>query len=359
MDTTGTEFVCPTCGADVVKTDTTCPKCGNPLEWEGVEAAPTGPQGAVRPLMDVRPMGIGDIFDRTFRMFGAVFTRSVVILLLLFIPASVILMVGAGQFYGSFAGLLPAAANGESPGPEASMALLSSGVVFAIAFLLAYIAVVIGEIAVTILVTGEFHGTRAAWTEALARAAGIRMLRGIGVMLLQGAAFAAIVVIPAVLFGLAGGGVGVVILSILASLVAVVYLFVCWALSVTAVGSEDLGVAASMRKSWVLVRSGWWRVLGILLLMGLLVGFAIMVITTPITLFAFWDFYREYFKAIASGGTGTPDPTMMVRAVSSMGPGLGLSMGINLMLTTLTRPVYATVLYFDLRARSGEFMRGA
>jgi len=239
------------------------------------------------------------------------------------------------------------------------MALLSSGIVFAISVLLAYIAVVVGEIAVTILVTGEFHGTRDGWTEVLARAAGVRMLRGIGVMLMQGLVYAAIVVVPALLFGLAGGGAGVVVLSILASLVAVVFLFIRWAFSLTAVGSEGLGVVVSMRRSWLLVRNGWWRVLGILLLLGLLVGFGIMVITTPITLFAFWDFYREYFKAIASGGTGAPDPATMAKAMSSMGPGLGLSMGLNLMLTTLTRPVYATVLYFDLRARSGEFVRGA
>jgi len=359
MDTGNAEFVCPTCGADVAVTDVTCPKCGNPLEWEGVEMAPVGRQSRPLPSPEVRPMGLGDIFDRTFRMFGAIFGRAIVILVLLFIPASAILMIGAGHFYGSLGELMPSVASGETPGTDEAMKLLEAGGVFALTFILAYLAAVIGEIAVTLLVSGEFYGTHVSWQEAFAKAAGVRMLRGIGIMLLQGLVYCAIVVIPAVLFGVAGGGIGVVVLSVFASVVAVMYLLIRWTFSLTAVGSEDLGVGTSMRRSWVLVRDGWWRVLGILLLMGVLIGFAIMVVTTPISLFAFWDFYREYFKAMAAAGNGAPDPTMLANALSSVGPGLGISMGINLMLTTLTRPVYATVLYFDLRARRGEFVRGA
>jgi len=359
MDTGNNEFVCPTCGADVIRTQSTCPACGNPLEWEGVEPAPPeGPPAASR-APDVRPMGLGDIFDRTFRMFGTVFTRAIVILLILFLPASLILMIGAGQFYGSIGELLPAAGSGEAPGPEQSLALLASLGMFGLSFVLAYIAVVIGEIAMTILVAGEFHGTRVEWKEAFAKAAGIRMLRGVAVMLLQGIVYAALLVVPAVLFAVAGGGLGAVILSVLTALVAVLFLFIRWAFALTAVGCEDTGVATSMRRSWLLVRNGWWRVFGILFLMALLVGFATMVVTTPISLVAFWDFYREYFKMLGAAGTGTPDPTMMAKAMSTMGPGLGLSMGLNLMLSTLTRPVYATVLFFDLRARRGEFVRGA
>ena len=359
METGNTEFVCPTCGADVVRTEVTCPKCGNPLEWEGVEGTPAGQPGPIPQAADVRPMGLGDIFDRTFRMLAAVFTRSVLILVLLFIPASLLLMAGAGHFYGTLGELLPSMASGETPGTDEAMTILSAGLVFALAFVLAYLGAVIGEIAVTILVSGEFSGTRLSWKDALARAAGFRMLKGVGIMLLQGLVYAAIIVIPALLFGVAGGGAGGIVLGILASLVAVIYLLIRWTFSLTAVGAEDLGVGTSMRRSWILVQNGWWRVLGILLLMGLLIGFAIMLVTTPISMIAFWDFYREYFRAIATGGTSAPDPAAMAKAMASMGPGLGLSMGLNLMLTTLTKPVYTTVLYFDLRARRGEFVRGA
>ncbi|HUI10687.1 MAG TPA: zinc ribbon domain-containing protein [Bacteroidota bacterium] len=358
MDAIGNEFVCPTCGADVVRSNVTCPKCGNPLEWEGVEAGPGADHGGISPAPDVRPMGLGDIFDRTFRMFSAVFTRSILISLILFLPASIVLMFGAGQFYRSIGTLLQTTVASETPGPEETLALLVSLGVFAISFALAFLAVIIGEIAVTILVTGEFHGSPVAWKEALARAAGVRMLRGIGIMLLQGLAYVAIIAIPAALFGVAGG-VLMVIPGLMISSVAVIFLLIRWTFSLTAVGCEDLGVTASMHRSWLLVRSGWWRVLGIILLMGLLVGFATMLITTPISLIAFWDFYREYFKALGAAGGGTPDPAQMAKVMSTMGPGLGISMGINLMISTLTRPVYATVLYFDLRARRGEFVRGS
>jgi hypothetical protein len=89
-------------------------------------------------------------------------------------------------------------------------------------------------------------------------------------------------------------------------------------------------------------------------LMAMLSGFAVTIVTTPLTFLGFWDFYKESFKAMAAGHGGL-DPAAMPGALKSMGLGLGISTSVNIALMGLITPIYTTLLYYDLRARNGEF----
>ena len=92
-----------------------------------------------------------------------------------------------------------------------------------------------------------------------------------------------------------------------------------------------------------------------LFLFGVITQFAVSIITTPITFVAMWRTYVEYFRMLGSMRQSTPDPEALSGVLSGMGFGAGISASLSFMLTMLIEPVYLTLLYFDLRARRGEF----
>ncbi len=351
MDAMGSEFICSECGSPISRSDTTCPNCGAPLEWADAPAQPEAPRQPDDDIQGVSPMTLGDIFDRTFRLIGKTFTRSILIVLILFVPATVLLVLGCTEFYGTIGELTTKARDGTAPGQDAVIGMLRSMVFFGFSVLVAYAAAMAGELAVTILVRHEFSGASLSWKEAWKKAMGIRYLRGLGVMALEASVMGGIFLGAIVLSVVLRGGFGPIFLFVSASIGFVVFLLVRWSLAFTIVGCEDRGIIPSLQRSWALVKDQWWRMCGILLLLGLLVGFGVALLTTPVSAIAMWDFYREYFRALGTAGSGQPDPELLGKAMSSIGPGVGISISLNLLLETLIKPVYTTILYFDLRVR--------
>ena len=351
------QFVCPQCGTTVYEADKVCPKCGTLLDWsvDLNDAAVIAKPGMNEPY--VAPMSLGDIFDRTFRLFGRVFSRSIIIVLILYIPISILLVKGAQEFYATI-GEITARGQGAAPGSDEVLTMLGWMGLFGISVLLAFLASLCGELAVTNLVRSEFTGSSMTWKGAFMEGIGIRFLRAAGVVGLEVVlvviAGVGVAVLSVALAATGSGGAFAIVLIFLAAMCFGAFLFIRWALAFTVIACEDHGVLESFKRSWGLVSNRWWRVFGILLLMGLLVNFAIFLLTAPFTFIAMWGFYREYFSALSSAGTGQPDPTLMGKAMASMGPAVGLSMALNMMLSTLTKPVYMTVLYFDLCARKKE-----
>ena len=349
------EFICPVCGADVTLSDTVCPQCRALLEWDTAPVRADNSAEVRGPGQDLAPMGLGDIFDRTFRLFGRSFTRAIVVVLIVFVPVSIVLIEGSREFYSSIGAITEESASTSTPGAEEVFGMLRAFGLFGAALSLALLASLASELAVTILIRSEFVGSTMRWNEALKGAMSIRLLRAIGVVIVEGVVIVGVMVVPAVFAALSGGGIGAVVLSLLAACACIAFLLIRWSLAFTVVGCENQGVWKSLQRSWVLVEEHWWRVFGILALMAILANFAVALITTPLSMVAFWDFYREYFKALGSAGAGRPDPVLMGKAMGTMGPGVGLSMSLSMMLLALTKPVYTTILYFDLRARRREF----
>ena len=126
-------------------------------------------------------------------------------------------------------------------------------------------------------------------------------------------------IVPGVVLGLGG-------------IAALVYAYVRLAVASPALVIEGIGVVASMRRSWVLVRRSWWRVLGILLLAAIITSLLTTVVTVPITLIA----------AVLGGLNDSLLPTVLAAGVATLVAGI------------ITLPFSAAVtglLYIDLRMR--------
>ncbi len=346
MNETSTEFFCPECGTPVAKTDLQCPRCGIALEWD--ETAH---------FAAIQPMQLGDIFDKTFRMFGKVFVRALPVVAIFLVPVAVILGAGSHEFYATLGRLMEQ--NMQNAGTEELLVMFRAMALFFLALGIAALMGMVVELSVTLLIRQEFAGSRLAWTEAFKKAIGIRFLRALGVAVLQLCAAGCVVVVPIGLLLIAGSGALMAVLVVLLFPVVfalAIYLVIRWSMAFTAVACEEESVIGAFGTSWRLVYGNWWRVFGILLLFGVIANFAVGIVTTPISMITLWDFYREYFRMLGTIGHGQPDPAMVGRMLSSMGVGVGVSAALNMMLLALVKPVYTTVLYFDLRSRTGEFL---
>ena len=125
-----------------------------------------------------------------------------------------------------------------------------------------------------------------------ARAARGRILPALGVVLLVG--LAALVFVALLIGSVAaawaatgdGGGGGAALLTFVAVVVGIVgfVLFsVRWAFAVTIVVLEGVRPVRALRRSWQLTRKrGFWRIFGIRLLTGIVVGIVGSVITVPV-----------------------------------------------------------------------------
>jgi len=370
--TAESEFQCSDCGADVSAGETVCRHCGAKLEWDTMTTMPeerienrcpncgtvalpdqqvcpvcaAALQGATR--LSLSPMTLGDIFSRTVQLTGKSFLRYLPVAAIIFIPVSVLFTVAMDGFYSTL---------GESMRHPDRESIARPAGMFFLAFPLFALAYLAGTVAVTSIVRNEMHGTRLRWQDALGASVSTHLWRALGqlmlVILALGSAFAMTVLFVILVKDSPGSGlIGFII--VMAALATVAYVYIRWSFAIPVIVCEDAGVVESLGRSWGLVRNTWWRVLGIMLLMSILTGFAITIVSAPLSLVAFWDFYREYFKVLQIGG-GVPDTEMMSKAFESMGVGVGVTTSVNMILSVLVTPIYTTVLYYDLRARSREF----
>ncbi len=306
------------------------------------------------------PMTLGDLFDRTFRLLGRTIGRGAIIALILLVPTALLFSYALGAFFDSLVGL--AQGPYDLQGPEmnqlasifGSLALMVlTGMLFGLAQLGAYLGI-------THLGCSEFAGQSVPWEEAFRKALGLPLLRAIGASILMGLAFVALLILPYLL--IIGGaaadssalaGIGIILL--LGALGVVLFLAFRWNFVYQAIVYEGTPVIEAFRRSWDLVEGNWWRVFGIMLLFGILVDFAISLLLTPLTFIVLWDFFSEYFRLLGDISQGESDPEAFLQVFKSLGPGMGFLIAADAILTTLIAPLYSVALYFDLRARRGEF----
>jgi hypothetical protein len=219
----------------------------------------------------------------------------------------------------------------------------------------------VARMSVTAMTCGEIEGTAVSWWKAIQRATGKRLACLIGQAILEGLCITAFAFTPFLLVSIASMAHSM--LGVLAALVLFPLLIVFminylvrWSMTTAPITWEDAGPLDAFVRSNALVSGGWWRVFGILVLFGLMVQFAVTMIQTPVGFLTMWDFYSSYFNALGSGGATEMDPSTALQLFRSMGYGMGISIGLGSMLTVLVQPVYLTVLYYDLRARHGEFL---
>jgi hypothetical protein len=306
------------------------------------------------------PMTLGDIFEKTFIIFGRTFVRNLIIASLFLIIPIVMMAVAADVFYSSIGELQESLLHGQSEtGLDALMPLAGAVSFFAFATIVLVICVLFAEIAISIVVSQEMLSRPISYGDAIDETFHQKWLFGIGQGLLKyliligsvvlvGITTAILAAISKFLMGL------VLVLCILILLPVVLYLAFKWYFSLTAVAVDDLGVTDSMRKSWQLVGGFWWRTFGIILLLSTLTQFVITIISLPITFASMWDVYKNMFTVIGKTG-GNISPEIFQEIQKSIGPGVGISTGISSLLSLLITPVFTVVLYYDLRARNNDF----
>jgi hypothetical protein len=135
---------------------------------------------------------------------------------------------------------------------------------------------------------------------------------------------------------------GAIIIGILGGIAAfclTVWFSIMFSLAVPAVVLEGQGPVSALRRSWRLVKRSFWRVLGILLLAGIIVSIAGVLLQLPFT----------FLEALFGGGGGafglTGTRTIPVVIISGVG---------SIVAGAVTRPISAGVtvlLYLDMRMR--------
>ena len=125
-------------------------------------------------------------------------------------------------------------------------------------------------------------------------------------------------------FAVALGSIAIITIPV------VIWVWVRWAVDLPALFAEDVGPVKAIGRSWTLTRDNWWRVFGILLLVGIMVG----LIQSAL---------GALFGGIAALIPGLSDDIRagLVATVSTL---------VSALVGALT-PIAITLLYLDLRVR--------
>jgi MFS family permease len=238
-------------------------------------------------IVPLRPLGVGEILDGAFQavrsnprsMIGVSAAVVAAVTLLSLVPQAFVLH-GLGS-----------AALGAGDGLSTREQLDAlSGALEAQLFpaALTFFAVTVLNALLIVPVSAAVLGRRTPPGEMWQRAKG-RLLPAIGLALLTGLALGAVVVgllVPGIVLLAAGPpALGALLLfaGVVAAVVLGVLLAVRWALAAPALVLERASVTTAMRRSWRLTQGSFWRVLGILLLTGIIVSIGQAAISFPLS----------------------------------------------------------------------------
>ena len=291
---------------------------------------------------ELRPLGVGDVLDRTFNVYRAkplLFIGLSAIWYLVLVLVFIVLAVAV--FAGALATFARQANSPSSP-LSASPELLSGAIVGIIGF------AIVGVVLAILL----FSAQSAALVDAGSRrylskeatigesfragisAAGRLFIAGLVAVLAIVALWAVIFLVAGIIAAIAqGGAIGILVL-VLAGLIAIVgtfYLGASWLVAPVVVVLEKAGPMSALRRAWRLSEGNRWRIIGIQVLLGIL-NVVLSVLLGGL---------------FAIGGQS-----------GQLGIGSVLQSLVNLASTIIWAPVEwiaFTVLYYDLRVRKEAF----
>jgi hypothetical protein len=251
-----------------------------------VYGAPVHKPGVVA----LRPLGLGDFFDGAFKTIrgnpGAmVGLAALVTTVFMVVPTVVTLLLAATGHLSYALQLDPSTADEGSALDSAGTTLVSGlGSLFGL-----FATVVLNGLLVRVVAEAVL-GRRTRIGEAW-RATRGRMLRLVGLMLLDLLMWMLLLALPVLAGVLAGVQVGVAVGFVvgvpllLAALAAGLFVQIRYfQLAAPALVLERTGVFASLRRAAVLSRGQWWRIFGVLLLTGLVIGVVGQVVAVPLAL---------------------------------------------------------------------------
>ncbi|MCC7437969.1 MAG: hypothetical protein IT211_05675 [Armatimonadetes bacterium] len=310
------------------------------------------------------PLDLGDIFDKTVKLIGKTAKRNVVVAAIIVLPLTIVVALIGSSIMQDFAATMLVSAQmteagrtlSESEARTIGMAFLNLLPMFFGVGALFMIGTTAAESAIIRINCSEVDGGDITWREALNTAFGGAMWRLIGqrilfVLALFGAYVATVltgVISPYLL-----------ILSIPGLIAACVWLWTRWFFAPQAIVNEENGVVDSFGRSADLVKGQFGRVLGIGILLAIITSIAISIVTTPIQMVAMSGFWSGYMDIVTNMGTQGNEAERL-RAIASMlsgmGPGIGVSIGLQTILTLMVQSSYQVVMYYDACARRGELV---
>jgi hypothetical protein len=327
-----------------------------PMQPTSAGGPPPPPPPAARPVIPLRPLGLGDVLAGAF----TVFRRNPRVLLLWAVLLSGVLglvaTLGSALGQRTLQSRLLGAVDGRGDtdtiiaGTVTMYAVLSIGLPFlatlARGFLVAPVAVDTGQ-----RVLGRRGTFRGLWSLLAGRRGAV-----VGWILLQlaaGVVLGIVFVLVVVLFvaALAAGdsAVGWFVLTIVVMVlgfgVLLAFLATRFAFTVPTIALEGRGVFSAAGQSWRLTRGAFWRTFGILLLVQVAFGFAASIASIPLTVGL--SLFSGVFDPL--GQTSSPDPT--VGSVIALVVGSLLVIAVQCV-TDVLRASITTFLTIDRRIRT-------
>ena len=258
----------------------------------------TPPQLAPKPgIIPLRPLALGGCWGGVMTAVranpAATIGLALVTTAVVLVPLTLIGLWVASSQTGAGAGpMFDPAADGSADQSGFSTTFVGDGFVASLAPGLAiYVTALLLPLFMAVVIGQGVRGRRIGLGET-ARAARGRILPALGVVLLVG--LAALVFGALLVGGVAaawvatgngdGGGAALVtFVAVVVGIVGFVLFSVRWAFAVTIVVLEGVRPVRALRRSWQLTRKrGFWRIFGIRLLTGIVVGIVGSVITAPV-----------------------------------------------------------------------------
>lgn len=270
----------------------------------------------------LRPLGVGEALDATFKLFRAVAVPALLTVMVLFGPAAILTGLGTPSFSNLIADPLDGSQDPFS--------------VFTPLYLLGLLGtIVVGPLLSTSLTWLGIQSDRSPLPsvgETIKRGAGW-YFRALGATLLLGLVLIAPLIVVIVFIAVAGasGATPVVVIGVIIAIPLFIAAAILWtalgAIIVPVVVFEGLSGWKAVERSWTLVRRRFWPVVGYVLLAGIVFGLIGFAVSFALQIPAFF-----------------PIPGSQIF--------LGLSAAVNAMVAHPLTAFFALAVYVDLRVRT-------
>lgn len=303
------------------------------------------------------PMNVGEMFETVVKLIGRTFVRTLIVGAILLAAPALLLGITWSALATSFGAMVEHGAVDPTAAPDLSL-LLGSISVIVIAVMLFVVCALLMRVAMMRLMCADMEDEIIDWGTALKDSFALRTLKLVGAYLLILLFGTVAIAVP--IFGMAviDPGIGALVFLLLIPLG--VWLAIRWVFIVQALVWEDADVMQAFSRSTYLVEGFWWRVFGVMLLFSIASQMALSIILTPVSFVAMGGFFASYFTLLMDMTPGgTPDPAVLGDLFSSIGYGMVIFVVLSILLTSIVETAYQVVIYYDLRARKGEFTRPA
>lgn len=306
------------------------------------------------------PLDLGDIFDKTVKLIGKTARRTVIVASVIILPLTIVVALVGSSIMQDFSATMLASANMEEAGrtlSESEARAVATSFLSILPMLLGVgalfmIGVTAAESAIIRINCNEVDGGDMTWREAVNTAFGGAMWRLIGQRILLVLAFFGMYLVAILPVAISPF---LLLLSIPALFAGVAWIWTRWLFAPQAIVNEESGVVDSMGRSGDLVSGQFLRVFGIGFLLAIITSIAISIVSTPIQMLAMSGFWSQYMDLVTADPRNSSEQLRAMAALfSGMGPGIGISIGIQTIFTLMVQPSYQVVMYYDACARRGE-----